>query len=158
MKDHLRILGCWLLAEVLTLFIDLTLSFSGSALVRIICSVCTVGILLGLMAQGGYSAALADRKANPTSLRPLLLGLTGSVMPCALWGMLAAARAGLLADGFYRFYKLLCAPFLSVCNLISADIAASSVPGWGMVLLAVLNLTPCAAVWIAYLCTRNADR
>ena len=53
MKDHLRILGCWLLAEVLTLFIDLTLSFSGSALVRIICSVCTVGILLGLMAQGG---------------------------------------------------------------------------------------------------------
>lgn len=153
MKHYLRILGCWLLAEVLTLFIDLTLSFSGSTLVRVICSICTIGILLGLMGQGGYSAALADQKAAPPAVRPLLLGLTGCAVPLLLWGMLTAARAGLLPDTFYRLYKLLCAPFLSICNLISADISACTVPFWGMAVLAVLSLTPCAAVMAAYCLT-----
>ena len=157
MKQYLRMFGYWLLAEVLTLFIDLTLSFSGSVLVRLICSICTLGILLGLMAQGGYAAALADKKTAPSALRPLLLGLTGSTVPCILWGMLQTARAGLLTDSFYRLYKLLCAPFLSVCNLISADISAAGIPGWGMAVLGVLSLTPCAAVWIAYTLTRRSN-
>ncbi|MBR3629124.1 MAG: hypothetical protein IKN55_01450 [Oscillospiraceae bacterium] len=153
MKTILRMLGYWLLAEVLTLFLDLTLSFSGSILVRVLCSICTVGILLGLMIQGGYAAAMADRKAKPSAIRALLHGLTGAAVPCVLWGMLLAARAGLLPDDYYRLYKLLCAPFLSVCNLISADISAGSVPVWGMAVLGFLSLTPCAAAVAAYAVT-----
>ena len=154
-KQILRILGCYLLAEALTLFIDLTLSFSGSVGVRIVCSICTLGILLGLMANGGYAAALSDAKAKrtPSVLRGMLYGLCGSAIPAALWGMLMAARAGALPGDFYRLYKLLCAPFLSVCNLISADIQAASIPGWGMAVLAGLSVTPCIAVVVAYCLT-----
>ena len=155
MKHYFRIIGYWFLAEVLTLFLDLTLSFSGSVFVRLLCSICTVGILAGLMAQGGYAAALADRKIQPPAVRPVLLGLTGSAVPCVLWGMLWAARSGMLDDGFYRLYKLLCAPFLSVCNLISADVSAGSVPVWGMAVLGILSLIPCAAVCCAYWITRH---
>lgn len=157
MKELLKMPGYWLLAEVLTLFIDLTLSFSGSALLRMVCGICTVGILLGLMAQGGFSAANADRKAHreSTVLRPLLLGAAGAAVPAVLWLALLAARAGALQDDFYRLYKLLCAPFLSFCNLISADVSAASVPGWGMGVLLALSLMPVPAVWIAYAVTRR---
>lgn len=152
MKELLKMPGWWLLAEVLTLFIDLTFSFSGHAVVRCICGICTVGILLGLMAQGGHSAANADRRAHrtPHRLRPVLLGLAGAAVPVCLWCVLLAARLGAVPDDFYRLYKLLCAPFLSICNLISADVSAAGVPVWGMGVLLVLSLAPCAAAWIAY--------
>ncbi|MCR4644789.1 MAG: hypothetical protein K5695_05190 [Oscillospiraceae bacterium] len=159
-KQILRIIGSYLLAEVLTLFIDLTLSFSGTTLMRILCSICTLGILLGLMANSGYAAALADARAKrtPSLPRAMLYGLCGTAIPAVLWGMLTAARAGLLPGDFYRLYKLLCAPFLSICNLLSADVEASSLPPWGMIVLAALTLTPCIAVMTACLLTGKTKR
>lgn len=152
MKVYLKMPGYWLLAEVLTLFIDLTFSFSDHAVVRILCAVCTVGIYLSLMVQGGYAAARADKKRhiefNP--LRPLTLGLAGAAVPALLTIALLLAKLGVLADGFYRLYKLLCAPFLAVCNLMSADIAASSLPAWGIAVLLALSLAAIPAVMIAY--------
>ncbi len=155
MKEHLKLFGYWVLAEVLTLFIDLTLSFSGNPLVRCICAVCTLGILTALMVQGGYTAALADKKAHitPNFTRPFTLGLTGSAVPLLLTLLLTLSKAGVLPDGFYRIYKLLCAPFLSVCNLMCADVVTSLLPGFGLAVLFLLSLLPIPAVCIAYTMT-----
>lgn len=145
MKSCSKIIGLWLLAEILTLFLDLTLAFSGSTLIRLVCGVCTVGILCALMAQGGMSAARTYQKSKK---RPsvLLLSTVGSAPSLFLWAVLCLSRCGILADGFYRWYKLLCAPFLSFSNLFSDSVLASQLPLTGMAVLFVLSLLPGAAV------------
>ncbi len=156
MKDVLKILGFLLLAEILTLFINVTLAFSGSWIFRLVTAVCTLAILAGLMAQAGHSIGKADRKLlkqKPDAVhpkKPVVLGLV-SILPFQiLWILLTLAKCGVLDGGFYRFYKLLCAPFLQVCNLVCDDVTAASLPVWGLVILAILSVIPYAAVIIAY--------
>lgn len=163
MKDYMKILGFLVFAEILTLFINLTLAFSGSVIFRIITSICTVGILAGLMAQAGHSIGDADRKLlkqNPDAVhpkKPIFLGLV-SILPFQLfWILLTLAKCGVLDGGFYRFYKLLCAPFLQICNLICDDVTAAALPIWGLVILAMLPIIPYAAVMIAYQMTVRGE-
>lgn len=157
MKQYAVILGYWILAEILTLFLNLTLAVSANALLRLVCAVCTVGILLALMVQGGYSAARADKKAHRgwSAVRMLSLGMSGSLAPLVFTGCLLAARLSGAAQDFYRIYKLLCAPFLPVCNLMCGDILTASVPMTEIAVLFVLSLLPAAAVCIAYDMTRR---
>lgn len=145
MLSYGKIIGLWLLAEILTLFLDLTLAFSGSTLMRIVCGVCTLGILGALMVQGGFSAARIYQKEHR---KPpvLLLGIVGSAPALLLWAVLCLSRCGVIADGFYRWYKLLCAPFLSFANLCSDGVLTSQIPVTGMAALLVLSLLPGAAV------------
>ena len=155
MMQFLKMTGLWLLAEVLTLFLDLTLSFSGNVVVRVLCAVCTLGIFLALMLQGGYSAGKADRKTHQElhPLRGVLLGVCGAAVPFLLTLLLTLSKAGAFPDSFYRLYKLLCAPFLSVCNLMSADVVTSALPGWAFGVLFLLSLLPVPAACIAYVMT-----
>lgn len=164
MKDYCKILGFLLMAEFLTLFIDLTLAFSSSAVFRIITSICTIGILAGLMAQAGHSIANADRKLRkqkPEAVhrsKPIFLGLV-SILPFEIcWILLTLAKCGVLDGGFYRFYKLLCAPFLQICNLFSAEVTAQSLPVSGLLVLQLLSWLPFAAVVIAYRMTIGGKR
>ncbi len=164
MKDVLKILGFLLFAEILTLFINVTLAFSGSWIFRLVTAVCTLAILAGLMTQAGHSIGKSDRKIlkqNPDAVRsskPLLLGML-AIFPFQLWWIfLALAKFGVIDGGFYRFYKLLCAPFLQVCNLICDDVTTASLPVWGLVVLALLTIVPYAAVMIAYRMTLRGER
>ncbi len=163
MKDVLKILGFLLFAEILTLFINVTLAFSGSWIFRLVTAACTLAILAGLMAQAGHSIGKADRKLlkqNPDAVhpnKPVFLGLV-SILPFQiLWILLTLAKCGVLDGGFYRFYKLLCAPFLQVCNLICDDVTAASLPVWGLIVLALLTAVPFAAVMIAYRMTVKGE-
>ena len=152
MKNCIKILGFALLAEALTLFVNLTLSFSGSAFIRMLCSACTVGILCGLMAQGGYSIGNIDRKAKKTFHfgKAFLLGLWGSAPYFILTIALILSKNGMISDNYYRYYKLLCAPFLAVCNLISDGISSSGVSAMGIIVLLILCCLPCISIMIAY--------
>ena len=156
MKDHLKVLGYVLFAEVLTLFINLTLSVFPHTLFRILCSICTVGILLVVMIHAGMRIAAADKHHHaaagtvPAPHRPLLLGLTAVLPFQVCWVLLLLAKLGVIAGSFYKFYKLLAAPFLQICNLFSADITAASLPMAGLVLLELCSLLPLPAFWIAY--------
>lgn len=152
MKNYAKMIGYWLLAEVLTLFINLTLAVSDNALLRIVCAVCTVGILLALMVQGGYSGAKSDKKAHRefSVLRTLSLGAAGALVPLLFTAGLLAARLAGAVESFYRIYKLMCAPFLPVCNLMCADVLTSSVPMGEIAVLFVLSLLPIPAAYIAY--------
>lgn len=163
MKDYFKILGFVLLSEVLCLFIDLTLAFSPSVVMRIVTIVCTMGILVGLMAQAGHSIGTADRKLLKQDenvvkpAKPLLLGMTAAMPFLILWIILLLAKLGSIDGGFYRVYKLLCAPFLQVCNLICDDVTAQSIPVWGMVVLALCSLVPYLAVVISYRMTLRGE-
>lgn len=156
MKDFCKILLYVIAAEILTLFIDFTLGFSSGTLMRLITAICTVCILAGLMAQAGYSIALSDKKQKTGSaLRGALLGITAVIPYQICWVLLLLARLGMLSDTFYRTYKLLCAPFLAVCNLFSADVSAQTLPIAGLCVLEALSLVPFAAVFITYQMTRK---
>ncbi len=156
MKDYCKILGFVVFAEILCLFINLSLAFSSALLFRIITAVCTVGILIGLMAQAGYSIARADKKLqkqNPDAVKaakPSILAMLAMFPFQLCWIFLLLAKFGSIDGEFYRFYKLLCAPFLQICNLISADVYAQSIPIWGMVILQLLCWVPFFSVCTAY--------
>ncbi len=155
MKDYCKILLYVIAAEILTLFINLTLGFSSAAAVRIIAAVCTIGILAGLLIQAGYSIALADKRAKrtKTGFRSVLLGITAILPYQICWVLLLLARLGVLADDFYRTYKLLCAPFLPVCNLFSEGVSAAGLPIIGLCTLQLLCWVPFLAVLCSYRAT-----
>ena len=68
---------------------------------------------------------------------------------------LCLAKAGVLPEHWYRWYKLLDAPFLQLCNLCSMDVTISSL-SWGKtIFLALWNLLPVAAVWVTYALARS---
>lgn len=144
MKFVLKIFGLVLLAEILTLFIDLTLAFSGHLLLRLICSICTVSILAGLSAQAGYYTAQTYQKKHESLSKFHLLGfgLLSSLPFLLCWTGLLLAKYNLIYPEFYRIYKLLCAPFLPVCNLFSTDISALTLPVSGLLCLFLLSFIP----------------
>lgn len=150
MKYCLKILGYAVAAEFLSLFISLTLGFSGSVPMRMVCSVCTVGILLGLMGQAGFSCAKADN-----NIPPLFPGIIGALPYLCGWGALLLSKTGIITDRFYRIYKILFAPFLSVCNLFSEDVLTSTLPWCGVWVLLGLSVLPGVAAAVAYSATRK---
>ncbi len=157
MKSVLKIFGFLILAEILTLFINLTLAFSGHLLLRMACAFCTCGILAGLCGQAGYSTAEAYRKQH-LELKKLKIsgfGFISSLPYLVCWILLFCARQHLISPEFYRSYKLLCAPFWSVCNMFSADISALALPLSGLLTLLILSFLPMVSFCIACYATRN---
>lgn len=155
MKSVLKIFGLLVLAEILTLFINLTLSFSGHLLLRMICSLCTCGILAGLCGQAGYSTAETHRKQHISVKKSSILGLgfISSLPFLICWILLFCAKQNLIRPDFYRIYKLLCAPFWNVCNMFSTDISAVSLPFSGLLTLLILSFLPMTAFCTAYYMT-----
>ncbi len=152
MKAYGKIILFLLVTEILTLFINLTLSVFTGTVFRVISSICTVGILLALMIQAGCSIGAADKKAQNAGEKgtaPVIAGITASLPLCILWGLLLLEKCGIFPAGYYRFYKLLCAPFLQICNLFSADVTADTLPWAGVITLGLLSLLPAAAVVIS---------
>ncbi|MBQ7012755.1 MAG: hypothetical protein IJN11_02420 [Oscillospiraceae bacterium] len=153
MKRYGTILLYLIAAEILTLFINVTLSVFGGTAFRVITSVCTVGILVVLMIQAGSRLGKEDKKRrNAGEKTPHIAGagILASLPMGICWLLLLHEKCSVMTAGFYRFYKLLCAPFLQICNLLSADVTADTLPWMGVVLLGVLSLLPAAAVCISY--------
>lgn len=157
MKDFCKILGFLLLSEILSLFLDLTLSFSSHTLLRLLTGLCTLGILTGLCAQGGvlYGSEEKKKKRPVSKIKPFFLSLTAILPGQICWMLLLCSRTGVLPDDFYRIYKLLCAPLLAVCNLFYDGILTSGIPVWELAVLEILTLFPGAAVWAGYAAARK---
>lgn len=156
-KNFLKGIGTYFFAEVLCLFLALTLSAIGGTLLRLISCICTVGILICLCINYAVNRANADRISKREDTIKRRFFLSGSAaLPYVIWGIcLILSRSGVISAGFYRWYKLLDAPFLQLCNLCSADVTATTL-SWGETgLLAVVNLLPFAVVWVTYVLTRK---
>lgn len=156
-KNFAKAIGTYFFAEILCLFLALTLSAIGGGLARLISCICTIGILVCLCINFAFNRAKADQhqKIDGTVLRRFLL--SGAVtLPYVIWGIcLLLARGGILPGTFYRWYKLLTAPFLQLCNLFSADVTAAAL-SWGEAgILVLADLLPFVVVWLTYTLTRR---
>lgn len=156
-KNFARAIGTYLFADILCLFLALTLSAIGGTLFRVISAVCTVAVLICLCINFAVNRAKADKlsQIENTPLRRLWLSGSVSLIFVVLGICLLLARAGVLPETFYRWYKLADAPFLQVCNLFSADVTADTLSWGGAVCLALLNLLPFVVTWITYTLTRK---
>lgn len=156
-KNFAKALGGDLFAEILCLFLAVTLSAVGGGLFRLISCICTIAVLICVCVNYALSRSREDQHKKRKNTIAVQLFYSGSVLlPFLLLGIsLLLARAGVLPDTWYRWYKLLNAPFLQLCNLCSADVTASSL-SWGKtVFLAVWNLLPPAVVWVTYVLARS---
>ena len=156
-KNFAKALGSDLFAEILCLFLAVTLSAVGGGLFRLISCICTIAVLICVCLNYALSRSREDQHKKRKNTIAVQLFYSGSVLlPFLLLGIsLLLARAGVLPDTWYRWYKLLNAPFLQLCNLCSADVTASSL-SWGKtVFLAVWNLLPPAVVWVTYALARS---
>ena len=122
----LKALGIWLACEFFCLFISLTLAGSSSTFIRIICSVCTVGILIILVSNFAVKEAEKDLKSEKLSgrkssaLMNIAAGITLSAPSAVSWFLLYFSVSDRNFD-FYRWYKLINAPFLQIYNLINSN-------------------------------------
>jgi|GEM_PF-191389 len=144
-KNWMKGFGTYLFAEILCLFLALTLSAVGGGLFRLISCICTIAVLICLCVNYAYNRAVADRKSKvpDTMARRFFLSLSVGLPFFLLGILLLLAKAGVLPAGFYRWYKLLDAPFLQLCNLLCKEITAAAL-SWTKA--AVLGLGKSGAV------------
>lgn len=156
-KNFMKGIGNYFFAEALCLFLALTLSAIGGAIARIVSCICTIGVLVCLCINFAVNRGKSDKKANipDGNSRRLLHSLAASVIFLLLGICLLLAKGGILPAQFYRWYKLLDAPFLQLCNLFCKDITAASLSWSSAVILAATNLLPFAVTWISYTLTRK---
>ena len=127
----IKALGIYAAAEIFCLFIGLTLAGSSSPVMRVICSICTVGILVVLLANFAVKEAHSDLKQERISgekashAKTAVSGITLSLPAIISWVLLMVSVSGGKFD-FYRWYKLINAPFLQVCNLINANASSAA--------------------------------
>lgn len=158
LKNFFKGIGVYAAAEVLCLFLALTLSAVGGSLLRLVSMVCTLGMLCCLCINYGWNRAKEDQKQKCDGViwRGAVYGGVVS-LPYILCGVfLCLARAGVVSASGYRWYKLADAPFLQLCNLFSQDITALSLTWGETVFLALCNLLPLVVVWLTYvLCQKG---
>ena len=152
LKNFARAAGYYLFAEALCLFLTLTLAVFHGTPVRAVSTICTIGVLICLCVNFAVRRGREDQrsKREDTARRGLLFSAMIG-LPYLLLGIaLILARAGVLPDTFFRWYKLLDAAFWQLCNIMSIDVQVSLLRWPQVIVLAVLNLIPPAAVWISY--------
>ncbi len=152
---HLKAIGYILASEILSLFIGLTLASSAMTFMKLICAVCTVGILICLMANFAMNTASEDMKKSRTEnvklspLVPLTTGITASLPALASWIILFVSHKASGFD-FYKWHKLLNAYFLQIYNFINSDASSSALTSaqvWLMLPLAVIPFTSYVIVY-----------
>lgn len=143
-------------AEILCLFIDLTLAFSGSVLFRVISVFCTSVIFIGLICNYAYNTAKNDlviqRRLNVKlpAYRCFAAGGFLSLPYIVLWVVLLLTR-----NGFYKAYKLINGQFLRLYNLLDSGTDASSLSFSSLIIMLLLTIVPFISFVIAYKLTYN---
>ena len=143
-------------AEILCFFIDLTLAGSSNPLIRVICAICTAGILCVLLANTAINAAREDMKQERITGKSAGYGgaaLAGAVCsaPALISWIVLLVSANSGKPDFYRWHKLINAPFLQVYNLIEPDASTSALSTGEIMLMLPLVIVPAAAFVTAYI-------
>lgn len=155
---HLKAIGYIVTSEILSLFIGLTLASSAMTFMKLICAVCTVGILICLMANFAMNTASEDLKKSRTEnlklspLVPLATGVTASLPSLASWIVLFVSHKTSGFD-FYKWHKLLNAYFLQIYNFINSDASSSALTSAQVWLMLPLVAVPFGAYVTVYALT-----
>ncbi|MBQ8687902.1 MAG: hypothetical protein IJ512_05065 [Ruminococcus sp.] len=151
-KTFLKGIGYYFFADILCLFLTVTLIMLGTLLFKIICVLCCMGVLICLMINYAINCEKEDRKygLNQNAGRSLFPGLAASSVYILLYLLLLLAKLQLLPDSFYRIYKILNAPFMTLFNFLEPGVLASELSLISMIVFFLLSLIPMAAVIISY--------
>ncbi len=151
----------YLAADVLCMFINITFSAFHNALFRMLCSVCTAGIMLALIGNYALSSAASDAKAERTSGSRKSIGALCDIcgilaVPVLSWGVLLASLGG--SFDFYRWHKVLNGGFLRMINFIEPDASSSAVSMTEALLMLPFVLIPVAAYTAVYMTARSKSQ
>ena len=138
-------------AQVLSLFINMTFAGSGSTVIRLICLICTVLILVTVMADYSVKAAILDAKGGGSFRYGPLISSAAAVtaLPLASWTMLAmSAKSG--AFEFYGAHKLLNAAFLHLYNIIEPSASAAQLSAGELAVMLLPVFVPASVLITAY--------
>lgn len=144
---YIRALGYVIAAEILSLFIGLTLAMYSSFAIRCISAVCTIGILICLVANFAINTASDNLKNERISgkkashIQPLMLGITVSLPALASWILLYISHLTAAFD-FYKWHKLLNAYFLQIYNFINSDASSTALTSGQIYIMLIFVFIP----------------
>ena len=142
-------------ADVLALFIGLTLAGSSNPLIRVISAVCGTGIMVCLIASFALRTSYSDLKNERVTGKktafaaPAGMAATASLPGLVSW-LVLRVTVGSSFD-FYRWHKLINGWFLQVFNLIEPDASSSALTDGQIWAMLPLALVPGAVFAAAYL-------
>lgn len=151
---YLKVLIFIVAADVLSLFVGLTLAGSSALLIRIISAVCGAGIMICLMASLALRTASADLKSERVTGRktsPLLpSGMAAAALlpPLASW-LILRLTSGSSFD-FYRWHKLINGWFIQIYNMIQPDASSAALTSGQILTMLPLAIVPAAVFAIFY--------
>lgn len=141
--------------EILCLFIAFTLAGSQMMFMRVLSAVCTTGILVCIMGSNAAKTASADRKQERIQKRSadrittVLSAVASSALNIMSWAVLYITHSR--GEDFYRWHKLLNAPFFQIYNIIEPSASSSSLSGAEISAMLPLSFVPAAVYITAYL-------
>lgn len=156
-KIFVKGIGYYIFAELLSLFLVFSLGLIGNIFFRLLSLICCAGIMICLVINFAINCQKEARLSGADSgaAEPVIAGISASFVYFVLYLLLLAAKAGLLPDTFYRTYKLLNAPVMNLLNLISSDIAASSLGLPDLVVMLLISLVPMITAIMTYMMCRK---
>lgn len=152
---YLKVLGFTAAAEILSLFIGMTLATSSGTAMRLVSAVCTTGILVCFMANFALNCADSDLKSERNGggkINPLVHAATGAVasLPALIsWILLLVSHKSGSFD-FYRWHKLLNAYFLQIYNFINPDASTAALTSGQVMGMLALVIIPFASFVLPY--------
>lgn len=153
-----KVLLSLIAAEIFCLFISIPFAGSANPLMRAIGAFCMVGILCVLLANMAMNAARDDKKQERITGEPINkaavigAGLFASVPALASWIVLLISVSGGKFD-YYKWHKLINAPFLQVYNLIESDASSAALSTGEVMLMLPFVFLPAAVVLTVYALT-----
>jgi len=148
---YLRVLLYLLAADILSLFVGLTLAGSANPLIRVVSAICGAGIMLCLMASLALKTAAGDLKDERTSgtktslLLPAGMTVTALTVPLASWLVLYIGRFD-----FYRWHKLINGWFIQVFNMLQPDASSAALTSGQIWAMLPLAFAPAAVFAVFY--------
>lgn len=159
----LKTLGYAAAADILSLFVNLTLAGSSMTFMKIISAVCTVGILFCFMISHAVRCAKDDCRSERISktatpaLVPAIHGITAMLIPLVSWLLLFVSKATEAFD-FYRFHKLINGYFLQIYNLINQNAETSALSMGQIGAMAALIPVPMIVFIAAYFISYSREK
>ncbi len=141
-------------ADILSLFIGLTLASSANPLVRIISAVCACGIMVCLIASLGLKTARQDLKnqritGEKTSFsETAAMAVTVSLPAAVSWLLLKVSLNG--GFDFYRWHKIINGYFLQIFNFINPDASSAALSSGQVWLMLGLVFVPAMVFLVSY--------
>lgn len=152
---YLRTVLFLIAADVLSLFIGLTLAGSANPLIRVISAICGSGVMICLMASFAIKTASDDRKCERTTgvntqiLKPAGMTITALIPTLTSWLVLF-----LTADGhidYYRWHKLINGWFIQIYNMIESSASSRDLDLIQIWYMFPLSLVPASIFALFYI-------